>query len=147
MFDENEIHHEMYLHFLSSTKNQQPVIIPSIAQYLYSYMCDLALTCDSHVIGGKVFSDHFQLVLKFSPDFSLDDLMKTIKVGTALWIRTNCSEIKDFEWQKSDFAFSVGFDEVIDILDKFKKPKPFIDELYPILDANGLKYDPKGVLE
>lgn len=147
MLDENEIHHELYIHLLCSTKNQQPVITPSLACFLYRYICEQALSCDCHVIGGQVFSDHFQLVVKFTPEVSVLDLMMTLKTATSLWMRTNYSELKQFEWQKSDFAFSISYEEVGTVIDKINRAKSFIDEIYPLLEAMVFTEDLQEVLE
>lgn len=137
-FDENEIYGEMYLHLLWSTKDQQPVLSP-IAQYLYNYLCEQALSCECNVISGRVFSDHIQLVIKFSPDIILSDLMTTLKVSTALLIRTNFPEMKSFEWQKSDFSFTVGSEEVCSIIDTKSDTRPFVEEISILLNNNGLE--------
>lgn len=143
-FDENEIHHELYLHLVWSTKDQQPVLSP-FAQYLYRHLCDLALTCGCNVIDGQVFSDHIQLVVKFSPDISLDNLIKTLKVGSNMLIRTNVPEMKNFEWQGSDFSFTVCSEEVCSLIDK--NAKPFTEEICALLSRNNIKYDLQEVLD
>lgn len=147
MLDENEIHHELYVHILCSTKNQQHLITSSLTHFLYRYMCEQALSLDCHVIGGQVFSDHFQLVVKFTSEVSVSDLMVTLKTATSLWLRTNFSELKQFEWQKSDFAFSVSYEEVSTVIDKITKAKSFIDEIYPLLESVHFTDDLQEVLE
>src|SRR6478735_4614400 len=104
-FDENEIHHEMYAHLLWSTTSQKPLITPAIVSHLYDYLGDLTLDEGCHLIGGSIFCDHIQLVIKFSPDTIFSDLITNLKVASSLWVRTNFPEIEGFEWQKSDFGF------------------------------------------
>lgn len=142
-FDENEIYHEMYIHLLWSTKNQQPVLSP-IAPYVYTYLCDLALSNNCHLVSGKVFSDHVQLIIKFNPDITLSDLLITFKTATSLWISSTFPELKDFEWQISDFSFTVDHENpfVIDT-----KIKPFSELIEVVLAENGLDYDLRDVLE
>ena len=147
-FDENAIHCEMYLHLLWSTKNQQPVIPTSVTQNLYLYIYDLALSQECHLVGGQVFSDHIQLVIKFSPDIAMSDMITTLKVATLLWIRTNIPEMSNFEWQKSDFAFSVSFEEVGALIAKIKNSKSFLEEIHSVLDENiSIESDLSEVLE
>lgn len=143
-FDEDAVHSRMYVHLSWSTKNQQPVL-SSIAQYLYHYICELALSHDCHVVDGRVFSDHVQLVVKFSPEISLDNLLTTLKVATALLIRTNFPELKNFEWQKSDFSFSVSHEEVCSTINS--NAKSFPEEVCLLLKNNGLEYELHEVLE
>ncbi len=145
--DEDEIHHEMYLHLLWSTISQKPLITSRVVPHLYDCLCDLTLNEGCHLIGGSVFCDHIQLVIKFTPDTIFSDLITNLKVASLLWIRTNFSEIEGFEWQKSDFGFTVDVDEVGALIDRIKKAKLFKEEVFSLLDQNEMKYDPIEVIE
>lgn len=146
-FDENEIHHELYLHILWSTIGQKSLIPHSAERFLYNYMCDLALTEKCHLIGGCIFGDHIQIVIKFSSQTILSDLVKNFKVGSLLWLRTNFHELKEFDWQRSDFSFTVGIEEVGAVLEKIKNSKRFVQEVYSLLDQNKIEYNPLEVLK
>ena len=145
--DEDEIYHEMYVHLLWSTISQKPLITPSVVPHLYDYLCNLTLNEGCHLIGGSVFCDHIQLVIKFTPDTIFSDLVTNLKVASLLWIRTNFPEIERFEWQKSDFGFTVGVDEVGALIERIKKAKLFKEEVFSLLDQNEMKYDSVEVLE
>lgn len=80
--------------------------------------------CD--FIGGQVFSDHIQLIVKASPEIALEELITTLKVGTSLWVRTNYPGLKDFEWQKSNFSLSISVEDIGSLLDKIKSAQPFL---------------------
>jgi putative transposase len=146
-FDENKISHEMYLHLLWSTKEQQPIITSPISKSLYHYIADLMLACDATLIAGKIFTDHIQLIIKFNPDTVVQDLFINSKVATSLWVRSNYPELKDFEWQKSDFSFSVSYDEVINLIDRIERTKSFSEEVSSILCQCGIQFDPVDILE
>ncbi len=145
--EEDEIYHEMYVHLLWSTTSQKPLITPSIVPHLYDYLCNLTLNEGCHLIGGSVFYDHIQLVIKFTPDTLISDLITNLKVASSLWIRTNFPEIEGFEWQESDFGFTVSEDEVGTLIERIKKAKLFKEEVFSLLDQNEMKYDPIEVLE
>lgn len=146
-FDEDEIYHEMYVHLLWSTAKQQPSIPSSLFPSLYSYMCDSALTHECYVIAGQVFTDHIQLIVKFSPHTPLTDLIKTLKLSSLLWLRTNFPTMKNFEWQGSDFAFSVSSEEVGSLIEKIQNAKAFSEEVLLLLDQNEMQHDLLEVLE
>ena len=116
-------------------------------RHLYNYLCDLALNEGCHLIGGSVFCDHVQLVIKFSPTTILSNLITNLRVASLLWIRTNFPEIERFEWQKSDFGFTVGVDEVGALIERIKKAKLFKEEAFSLLDQNEMKYASIEVLE
>lgn len=145
--DEDEINHEMYVHLLWSTTGQKPLITPSLVPHLYDYLCNSTLNEGCHLIGGSVLYDHVQLVIKFTPDTVFSDVITNLKVASLLWMRTNFPEIGSFEWQKSDFGFTVGMDEVGALIERIKKAKLFKEEVFSLLDQNEMKYDPLEVLE
>jgi putative transposase len=146
-FDENEIYHELYVHLLWSTTGQKPLLTPTVIPHLYDYLCNLTVDEGCHLIGGSVFSDHIQLVIKFSPDTLLSDLIVNLKVASSLWIRTNFPEIERFEWQQSDFAFTVHVDEVGSLIERIKKAKWFDEEVFSLLKQNEMNFDAIEVLE
>ncbi len=146
-YDENEIYHEMYIHFLWSTKNQRPVISSSIIKNLWLHIYEVALSYDCHLIGGQIFNDHIQLIIKITPDIAVADLITTLKTASALWIRTNCLDLKNFEWQKSDFAFTSGYEQLDALLKKIKNTQHFIDEVHALLNENEIQYELQEVLE
>jgi putative transposase len=146
-FDEDEIYHEMYVHLLWSTNSQKPLLNPSIIPHIYEYLCDLTLSEGCHLIGGNIFSDHIQLVIKFTPNTILSDLITNLKIASSLWMRTNFPEVDRFEWQKSDFGFTVSTEEVGTLIERIKKSKSFREEVFALLDQNEMTYDSVEVLE
>jgi REP element-mobilizing transposase RayT len=146
-FDEDEISHEMYVHLLWSTTSQKLLITPSVVPHLYDYLCDLALSEGCHLMGGSIFRDHIQLVIKFTPNTIFSDLITNLKVASSLWMWTNFPEIEKFEWQKSEFGFTVGVDEVGTLIERIKKSKSFKEEVFSLLDQNEMKYDSVEVLD
>lgn len=137
----------MYIHLLWSTKDQKPLIGPSITQSLYPYLCQMALTHECHAIAGQVCQDHVQIIIKISPNTRLSDLITTLKVASSIWMRTNFPALRDFEWQKSDFSFSVSFEEVGSLIEKIKQAQTFLSEIPFVLEQNGMKYEPSEMLE
>lgn len=139
--------HELYLHVLWSTKDQQPILLSSYTSRLYQYICDVALSLECHVIGGYIFNDHIQLIIKFTPEISCTDLTTDLKVASTLWIRTNYAELKDFEWQKSYVALTESYERVGETINGIKNSKPYREVISCLLDENDLEYDLQEVLE
>jgi len=146
-FDEDEIQHELYVHLLWSTAGQKSLIPQSVEQGLCDYLRDLALTAKCHLIGGCVSADHIQMVIKFSPETILSDLIQDFKLASTWWLRTHFHALRDFDWQKSDFSFTVDFEEVGELVENTKNSKSFEQEIYYLLDQNKIHYDPLEVLE
>lgn len=143
-FDELQVA-EMYYHIMWSTKNQNPCIPEPCASQLLSWMGDLALSIECHVIDGKIASDHIQLVVKGCINVSLETLMITLKSGSLLLVKNYFPEIGSFDWQKSDFAFSVSSEDVEFVF--IKDTLSFSEMMLSFLDQNDISFDLKEILE
>ena len=142
-FDE-EIVCGLYYHLLWSTKDQKACISSSCAQQLYTFICDLALSLECYIIEGQVFADHVELVVKASVDVSLVELITTLKSGSMLWLKNSSPCFVAFEWQRSEFVFTVSTEEVGFITNTAKS---FIDKIPQILNQNGCIFSEKEILE
>ena len=146
-FDEDEVHNALYLHLLWSTQGQQKLILPSLTESYYAYLCDVAVNYGCHIIAAQLCRDHIQMIVKYNPNCTLADLIKTLKSASLVWIRKLVPAMKDVEWQKSDFVFSVGREEIGILMDKFPHAKFFAEEIYSLLDLNQMEYDSLEFLE
>jgi REP element-mobilizing transposase RayT len=105
--DDQVVHH-LYLHAVFSTKNQEPVLDDEVREEL------------AHVIGGAlqdmkcaavqlyIGADHIHLLYRHSDEVSLDAGIKAVKRDSSAWLRKRNGALKNFEWQESYAAFSVG---------------------------------------
>jgi putative transposase len=153
MFEfDSKMHCELYLHSLWSTKGQQPVISPAWSNKLCTFIQNSCNEKYCSVIASCAPVDHIQLLIKFTPEFILSEFLIDIKSSTTIWIRTHFLELKDFEWQESDFSFSVGYDYVGDVISKMNDQKNSakavaFNKLIPkILDENLMEYSKDEIL-
>ena len=145
-YNESEIYHGMFAHIIWSTMAQQPSL-SSVTQHLHDYICDLALLQSCHVISGRILSDHVQLVVKFSPNTILERLITTLKVETSLCMRSNYTELRNFEWQKSDLCFTIGGSKVKKVINSFNSAGNYSEEIRKIFKHNGVTEDINQFLE
>jgi len=66
---------------------------------------------------------------------------------SSIWVKTHIDELKNFEWQGSDFAFSISLECVGEIMDEMKKLTPFTELIETILKASDMEYKLKNILE
>jgi putative transposase len=149
VFDDEEVFSNMHLHTVWSTKEQQPILGESWTKHLKNFISELVMDYDCRLIAARMAADHIHLLIKFTPDTATNDLIINIKSSTAVWIRTNIPELKVFEWQKSDCAFTISQEEVESMIIQFRELEktPFVEEIFPLLDANGISYTKEEVLE
>ena len=102
----------VWIHYVFSTKNREPWLVPAVRARLWPYFGAIAKQCDSmpECIGGV--SDHVHLLLSASKNFSTADLARRLKAGSSYWIHETFPELKEFGWQAGYGAFSVGVSQL-----------------------------------
>ncbi len=87
---------QILLHIVFSTKRREPWITPEVAQRLYPYLDGIVraeggVLCD---VGGV--EDHVHMYLRWRPDATVSDLMRTMKARSSLWVHQTFPELGDF---------------------------------------------------
>ena len=79
-------HSQILLHAVFSTKHREPLIGPDIAERLYPYIGGIIRAQKGvlYNIGGV--QDHVHLYLRWRPDESVSNLMRTVKARSSLWV-------------------------------------------------------------
>ena len=95
-------------HSVFSTKHREPWIKPEIAERLYPYVggivrAEKGVLCH---IGGV--EDHVHLYLRWRPDESVSNLMRTVKARSSKWVHDTFPALGSFAWQEGYSVFSVS---------------------------------------
>jgi putative transposase len=77
---------QILLHIVFSTKHREPWIMAEVAERLYPYMGGIVRAEKGvlYDIGGV--EDHVHLYLRWRPDNSVSDLMRTVKSRSSKWV-------------------------------------------------------------
>ncbi|MFH0980322.1 MAG: transposase [Planctomycetota bacterium] len=77
---------QILLHIIFGTKHREPWIRPDIAERLHPYMGGIVRAEKGvlYDIGGV--EDHVHMYLRWRPDRSVSDLMRTVKARSSLWV-------------------------------------------------------------
>lgn len=144
---------QLLLHVVFSTKGRTPWISPHVADRLYPYIggivrAEKGVLCD---IGGV--EDHVHMYLRWRPDGSISDLMRTVKARSSRWLHETFPALREFAWQEGYSAFSVSKSQenavkaYIACQAEHHKKEDFRSELLRILVAHGVEFDEKYVLD
>ncbi len=142
---------KIYTHLVFSTKNREHVLHASIQNELFSYLGGICnqLECYPVKIGG--FTDHVHILCMLSKKVALMDLLKELKRGSSIWIKTKGKEFSEFHWQDGYGAFSVNPSE-LDVVSEYiatqeehHKKKTFKDEYVAFLKKYKVDYDERYV--
>ncbi|MBS0654781.1 MAG: IS200/IS605 family transposase [Verrucomicrobia bacterium] len=143
----------MLFHLVWSTKERCPLILPEIKNRLYGYIRQIANDEDSKIIAMNGMPDHIHILLGIKPSMNLSDLIRQIKTTSSKWVQKTFPEKGKFGWQDGYGAFSVGMSTVqavkryIQNQEEHHLKQPFQEEFIGFLDAHGISYDPRFVLE
>lgn len=102
-------------------------------------------------IGGM--PDHVHLLLRWKPDGSLSDLLRTAKARSSLWIHQTFDDLGSFAWQEGYSAFSVSKSNeravlrFIETQFEHHAKEDFKSELLRILRAHDVEFEERFVFD
>src|SRR5258708_273434 len=99
---------QIILHVVFSTKHREPWITADIRQRLYPYIGGIVRAEKGvlYEIGGV--EDHVHMLLRWRPDESVSNLMRTVKARSSKWIHDTFPALGLFKWQEGYSVFSVS---------------------------------------
>ncbi len=144
---------QILLHVVFSTKRREPWITADIALRLYPYMGGIVRAEKGvfYEIGG--IEDHVHMYLRWRPDHSVSDLMRTVKARSSKWVHDTFPSLGEFKWQEGFAVFSVSKSQE-DAVKKYiagqaehHKKEDFKSELLRSLRVHGIEFDEQYVFE
>ncbi|MDQ3801341.1 MAG: IS200/IS605 family transposase [Acidobacteriota bacterium] len=110
----------VWIHFLWSTKNRQPLLSDEIRLKVFQHIRQNALEKGIFIdfIGGYV--DHAHCLVSLGTDQTVEKTIQLIKGESSFWINRNKLCKPKFEWQDEYFAVSVS-ESVIDKVREYIK--------------------------
>jgi putative transposase len=99
---------QILLHIVFSTKHRHPWITPDVADRLYPYMGGIVRAEKGVLYDIDGIEDHIHMYLRWRPDASVSDLMRTVKARSSGWIHDTFPNLGAFSWQEGYSAFSVS---------------------------------------
>jgi putative transposase len=144
---------QILLHVVFSTKHREPWITPDIAGRLYSYMGGIVRAEKGvlYDIGGV--EDHIHVYLRWRPDATISDLMRTVKAQSSKWVHETYPRLGAFAWQTGYSVFSVSKSQegavkaYIAGQYEHHKKEDFESELLRMLRLHEIEFDERYVLD
>jgi REP element-mobilizing transposase RayT len=139
---------QLLLHIVFSTKGRTPWISGEVAERLYPYIGGIVRAEKGvlYDIGGV--ADHVHMYLRWRPDGSVSDLMRTVKARSSKWMHDTFPDLAAFAWQEGYGVFSVSKSQEKAVKKSIAgqaehhKQEDFKSEL---LRAHGVEFDEKYV--
>jgi len=144
---------QILFHIVFSTKHREAWVRPDIADRLYPYIGGLVRAERGvlHQIGGV--EDHVHMYLRWRPDESVSNLMRTVKARSSKWVHDTFPALGRFAWQEGYSVFSVSKSQEQAVKDyiagqaEHHKKEDFKSELLRFLRAHGIEFDERYVFD
>jgi len=144
---------QILLHIVFSTKHREPRIAPDLAERLYPYIGGIVRAQKGALydIGGV--ADHVHMYLRWRPDESLWNLMRTVKARSSKWVHSAYPALGAFAWQEGYSAFSVSKsqEEAVNTYiagqAAHHTKEDFRSELLRLLRAHGVEFGERYVFD
>lgn len=104
---------KILLHMVFSTKERRPFLKDqALREELHRYLGGILanLECQSLIIGGV--EDHVHLLFAHSRTATVAQVVKELKRGSTVWLKTKSPALAEFAWQNGYGVFSIGQSQV-----------------------------------
>jgi putative transposase len=144
---------QILLHIVYSTKYRKPWITADVAERLYPYIGGIVRAEKGalYELGGV--EDHVHLYLRWRPDESISNLMRTVKSRSSKFVHATFPALSEFEWQEGYGVFTVSKSQEEKVRQYIKgqaehhKKEDFKSELLKLLRAHEIEFDERYVFD
>ena len=140
------------VHTVFSTKERRPFLRDrGLREELHRYVGGILLAhdCQPILVGGV--EDHAHILSTLSRTCQAAEMVKEVKRGSSLWIKTKSADLEDFAWQNGYRIFSIGFSQVGSVRDyiatqeEHHRKVSFQDEFRQLLNRYEIEFDERFV--
>ena len=104
---------KILVHTVFSTKDRRPFLRgQTVREELHRYMGGILAhhDCQPVIVGGV--EDHVHVLCALSRTGTAADMVREVKRGSSLWVKTQGREWEDFAWQSGYGIFSIGHSQL-----------------------------------
>jgi REP element-mobilizing transposase RayT len=143
---------KILVHTVFSTKDRRPFLRDEpLRDELHNYLGGILANhdCQPIIIGGV--EDHVHILSTLSRTMAASEMVKEVKRGSSLWLKTKSPDLHDFAWQSGYGIFSVGHSQVEDVRnyiagqEEHHRKVSFQDEFRKLLERYKIEFDERYV--
>jgi len=143
---------KILLHLVFSTKERRPFLKdPALREKFHRYLGGILtnLECQPIIVGGV--EDHVHLLFAHSRTAAVADVVKELKRGSTVWLKTKSPGLSEFAWQNGYGVFSIGQSQVEDVRayiagqEEHHRKVSFQEEFRRLLERYEIAFDERYV--
>ena len=141
----------LYVHYVFSTKERLPLILPELQNRLWAYIGGIARKNKMKALAVGGTEDHIHILLSLPATISISKAIQLIKGNSSKWIHETFEHARKFSWQEGYGAFSVNVSIVKETIRYIERQAEhhqhtsFRDEYIAFLKKHGIDYDDRYV--
>jgi REP element-mobilizing transposase RayT len=138
---------QIYLHFVFSTKNREPLIHSEIEERVWAYIAGVTKRHGMVPIQIGGIDDHVHALIGCPTTLSPSQIAKAIKGDSSYGMRREFEGFLSFGWQDGYGVFSVSRSALTSVADYIRTQREhhsklsFEDEYIGLLQKHGVEYD------
>ena len=143
---------KILVHTVFSTKERRPFLRDrALRDELHRYLGGILtnLGCQPILVGGV--EDHVHMLSTLSRTCEAAEMVKEVKRGSSLWLKTKATELEEFAWQNGYGIFSIGFSQTPSVRqyiaqqEEHHRRMTFQDEFRGLLTKYEIEFDERYV--
>jgi REP element-mobilizing transposase RayT len=143
---------KILVHTVFSTKERRPFLRDKdVREELHRYLGGILmnLDCQPMIVGGV--EDHIHILCALARTCEAAAMVKELKRGSSLWIKTKATDLQDFAWQNGYGIFSIGYSQISMVRDyiagqeEHHRRISFQDEFRQLLQRYEIDFDERYV--
>jgi REP element-mobilizing transposase RayT len=133
------------IHFIFSTKDREPVIIPSLKSDLFAYLGGIVREIQGTALIVNGTADHVHMLVRIRPAQSVAEVARIVKTNSSRWVHVKWKT--KFAWQTGYGAFSVSESNIAAVTryiaaqEEHHKTSSFQEEFLSFLRKNNISFD------
>ncbi len=144
---------QLYAQIVFSPKGRANLITKNIKDDVHKYIIGVIKGCNQKPMIINGMPDHIHILIGFSPNISLSNLVRDIKVSTTNYINENKLVHGKFVWQRGFGAFSYSKSQIPRVIkyihdqEKHHKKRTFREEYLELLNKFEIEFENKYLFE
>lgn len=144
-FKEFMPHINVWIHFVWTTKDREPLLTESIRYKVFEHIRENAKAKNIFIGALNGWVEHVHCLVSLGSGQTIDEVMRLLKGESSHWINKNQLCHGKFQWQDEYFAVSVSESLLgnarayIDSQEQHHRARPFADEFDDFLRRGGFQ--------
>ncbi len=144
---------QLYIHIVFAVKGRQSLIPKDYKEELHRYITGIVTNRKQKVIQINSMPDHIHILIGMTPDLTLSDLVRDIKVSSTKFINKKRWVLGQFKWQEGFSAFTYSHSQLGDVAryirnqEKHHSYRSFREEYLELLKRFDVSYDERYIFE